>query len=153
FGPSTIDVAMDAGGDFVVAYQVSGEGGAQVLAHRYGVGGTDLGSSFAVGPEGSSASRPSVAKDSAGNFVVAFLDGGFEEPLSIPGRGLDPAGNSLGGPIQVSTDATAPGFGTGPSVADDGAGNFVVTWNAETDGGNEIVARRFDAAGSPLDDP
>src|SRR5262249_33572128 len=98
FAPSTIDVAMDAAGGFVVAYGSSGEGGSQVFAHLYGAGGTALGPSFLASPEGVSASRPSVAMDSAGNFVIAFVEGSIQGPQSIDVQRFDSAGNFLGGP-------------------------------------------------------
>lgn len=158
FGPLskagvTVDVAMDAAGAFVVAYDSSsGQRGDRILVHRYDAAGSDLGA-FTINPRSDSlvqiASRPSVATDSAGNFVVAFTaEVGESAAPRVLAERFSAAGTPEGGLFQVSA-ADAPPL-TGPSVAEDGAGNFVVTWNADADG-PEIVARRFTATGTALD--
>src|SRR5262249_23596662 len=76
-GAVTVDVSMDAAGDFVVVYdagvvdnnnQVIGD---QVIAHRYTASGGELGS-LVVNPFFQFSASPSVASDSAGHFLVPF---------------------------------------------------------------------------------
>ncbi|HSV16246.1 MAG TPA: hypothetical protein VLI90_18430, partial [Tepidisphaeraceae bacterium] len=54
-------------------------------------------------------------------------------------------------PIAASSGGTSL---TGPAVAIDNAGDFIVTWSASGGGSNglDIWARRYDAAGDPLGD-
>src|SRR5207244_7935488 len=72
----TVDVSMDATGDFVVVYDASnGDGSDQVFAHLYAADGTDRGQivvSPTNDPTFNFSALPSVASDSAGDFVVAF---------------------------------------------------------------------------------
>src|SRR5439155_27208813 len=93
---------------------------------------------------------PSVASDSAGDFVVAFTTTDSDFVKEVYARQFNASGAPLGGPIHVSTDQTMPL--TGPSVGSDGAGNFVVAWNGQGLNGNiAIVGRRFSAGGAALD--
>ena len=65
---SAPDIAMDALGNHVVAFLEQGG----IRARRYAAGGTALAGSFDVTPPASAASRPTVASDAAGNFVVGY---------------------------------------------------------------------------------
>lgn len=152
-GAVTVDVALDAAGDFAVTYDAAhGEGGSQVFLHRYAADGHDLGGEQITpvnDPTFFRSSAPSVAADSAGNFVVAFSAWGDSDFADVYAQRFDASGKSQGNPLRVDTDSTQ--LLDGPSVGNNGAGNFVVTWNAEGDNGPEIVARRYSAAGTALD--
>src|SRR5262249_9691566 len=90
---------------------------------------------------------PSIAVDSAGNFVVAWQ--------SNPGAGEDSDGiyarrfSSLGSPgaeLHVNTYTTGLQFR--PSVAMDSRGNFVVAWEGAFEDGSAdgVFARLYDAS-------
>ncbi|MBI1914168.1 MAG: hypothetical protein HYS12_05440 [Planctomycetes bacterium] len=152
-GAVTVDVSMDATGDFVVVYDASnGNGSDQVFAHLYAADGTDRGQivvSPTNDPTFSFSVLPSVASDSAGDFVVAFTTNNASGK-DVFARQFNASGAPLGAPIHVSTDQTTPL--TGPSVGSDGAGNFVVAWNGQGLKGNiAIVGRRFSSGGAALD--
>jgi hypothetical protein len=86
--------------------------------------------------------RPSVATDGAGNFVVAWTGAGVGG-YGVYARRFDSSGNPQGTELAV-------GSATGePRVAADPAGNFVVAWSA-FNVGDDILARRYDASGTPL---
>jgi len=94
---------------------------------------------------------PSVAKDGAGNFVVAWESGGQDgNGGGVFGQRYDNNGDTLGGEFQVNTYITSNQ--TRPSVAMDGAGNFVVVWQSlGQDGeGSGIFGQRYDSAGNPV---
>jgi hypothetical protein len=98
----------------------------------------------------SDAHGPSVAASSNG-FVVAWTDDEIDNGgPGVFARRFDPAGIPLGGDFQVNTTATGTQYS--PSVASDGAGNFVVVWASQlTDPGDvDVYARRFDSSGAPL---
>src|SRR5205809_7458371 len=70
--------------------------------------------------------QPSVASDSAGNFVVVWTDHGANDGLDfgVFGRRYDSSGSPLGGEFQVTTYTT--GYQYPPAVAVTQAGKFVV---------------------------
>jgi len=109
--------------------------------------------SYASGVQRSSA----VAMDGSGRFVVVWMsdgsNGGDASSYSILGQRFDAEGSPLGSELQINSYTTS--YQENPSVAVDGAGNFVVAWDsggsAESDGsGTSIQARRFDADGNAI---
>jgi hypothetical protein len=141
-------VAADDLGNFVVVWDSDGQDGSGpgVFGRRFDSSGVPLGGEFAVATYTTGTqTRPSVAVDGAGGFVVAWYGdgpGGF----AVFGRRFDASGAPLGPEFPVSTFTT--GGQLSPDVAADAAGNFVVAWMNYTPRG--IRARRFDAAGAPL---
>ena len=95
-------------------------------------------------------SNPSVASDSAGNFVVVWRsyaqDGSLE---GIFGRRFDAAG-APGVEFPVNTFTTSAQ--NWPRVASDPGGDFVVVWETFlVDGsGYSVEAQRYDASGAAL---
>ncbi|MDH3593418.1 MAG: VCBS repeat-containing protein [Rhodospirillales bacterium] len=147
-------VAMDADGDFVVAWE-SGQGTTyDIFARRFDAAGTPLDANeFQVNTTTTNVQRvPAVAMDDAGNFVVAWeglgLDGSFN---AVFARRYDAAGGALGGEFQVNTHTTLSQ--EMPAVAMDFDGDFVVAWQSGEQDGDfyGVFVRRYDAAGNPLD--
>jgi len=143
-------VASDSAGNFVVTWQTPDGNGFGVFGQRYASTGTPLGGEFRVNTYTTSDQAvPTVASDSAGNFVVTWQtpDGnGF----GVFGQRYASTGVPLGGEFRVNTYTTSDqGF---PSVASDSAGNFVIAWESYSqDGsGNGIFAQRYTSAGVPL---
>ena len=150
-------VAMDAAGNFVVtweSYFQDGDGSG-IFARRFDALGNPLDAlDIPVNVfTDNDQYDPSVAMDAAGNFVVTWesycQDG---DSSGIFARRFDALGNPLDAldiPVNVFTDNDQ----SGPSVAMDAAGNFVVTWDSYGQDGDSygIFARRFDALGNPLD--
>ncbi|MFO1430153.1 MAG: hypothetical protein U1F76_08445 [Candidatus Competibacteraceae bacterium] len=147
-------VAMDAAGDFVVAWQSAGQDGTAlvVYAQRYDKTGVPQGSEFRVSPEslGLDNYSPAVAMDAAGDFVVTWENQVWasSEPEGIYARRY----NAVGEPQSAFLVNTYPltGHPVFPAVAMDAAGDFVVTWHNYEDGnGWSIYAQRYNAAGAP----
>lgn len=91
-----------------------------------------------------------VAMDAEGNFVVTWMD--HESTASgshVFARRYDRHGVALGESFQVSTQLSS--LQTFPSVAMDNDGDFVIVWTGSTEVGSGVVARRFNATGTPLD--
>lgn len=147
-------VAMDAEGDFVIAFQNvaapdSAVSGNTIFARRYSAGGSVLGNEFQVSqPSTRPTGNASATMDATGDFVIAwenYEDGTYTRVFA---QRFDPLGNSEGPEIQPFSPAT--GAQGAPSVAMDAVGDFVLTWSAGPALGlpNQIIAQRFDTTGA-----
>src|SRR5262249_48088821 len=87
-------------------------------------------------------------EDSGGRFVVAWMRNTTGYYTEIAARRYDAAGNAIGAEFRVNS-TTSSNFGF-PDVAPLRGGGFVVAWGVYGGGVSSIVARRFDASGSPL---
>ncbi|MBN1673692.1 MAG: hypothetical protein JXR37_21775 [Kiritimatiellae bacterium] len=162
-------VAMDADGDFVVVWQSWDQDGSGfgIYGRRYNAAGTAQGAEFRVNNSTAcSQYRPAVGMDADGDFVVAWQSDENEDGHGIYARRFDSAGTKLGGQFRVNS-TTNNELG-GVSVAVDADGDFVVAWQgsgllsanaAHGDAGcidkkqDEVYARRYNAAGTPLGPP
>jgi hypothetical protein len=152
-------VAMDADGDFVVAWQGEVRDGAiagyGVYAQRFDAAGEPQGGEFGVNPVIAPVGlqlAPSVACDAAGGFAVAWQS--FEQggpTIGVYARRYDAAGAALGDALHVNTFTSQFGRQRLPSVACDPAGDFVVAWSSYLQDHSNwgVYARRYDAAGAP----
>lgn len=157
FSPVSVDVAMTPTGDFVVVHDagIAGSDSTVVKAHYFSASGADRGE-VTVAPSGdppfNQVFKPSVARDSAGNVFVAFQARQGFGPRRVFVQVLDSSGARAGGPVLASDASEAL---SRPAIAADGAGRFVVVWNANVISGPgeeaHVVFRRFAATGTPLD--
>ncbi|MHB1544628.1 MAG: hypothetical protein ACYCVU_08650, partial [Gammaproteobacteria bacterium] len=152
-------VAMDAAGDFVVAWETfvyisSTSRVYDIYAQRYASNGTPLGSNFLVNSDTSAyQAQPSVAMDATGDFVVAWEK---ENPVTnhdeIFAEDYAADGLPQGSAFQVSSDTSVNQ--NAPSVAMDAAGDFVVAWEsfdrASPTSQDDIYAQRYASNGTPL---
>jgi len=147
-------VATDADGNFAVVW-ASGPDGSQSEAflRLFDAAGTPQGvesqvNTFTTGRQ----EDPSVGFDAAGNFVVVWASGGYQDGDSIGvfARRFSAAGTALGGEFPVNV--TTLGAQRNPVVAYDRNGNFVVAWSSSTGDGDGagVFARRFNSAATPL---
>jgi len=136
-------VAMDGLGNSVVVWNRLSPG-SQVVARRFDSQGQTLGGLLLVSANGS---QPTVAMNSHGDFVVAWLDAGSPKP----GHGFpmriqlfSPSGAKVG-----PTTLLNPSIGdlaTAPRLGVDQDGAFAATWSTA----KGVYLRRFDAKGVPL---
>jgi hypothetical protein len=147
FAQSNQAVAMDAKGDYVVAWADQGSTGWNVYAQRFSATGTAVGTVFQVNTTTTSdQTEPTVAMDAAGDFVVAWQGKGGTG-WDIYARRVNAAGVAQGGQFLVNT--TTIGDQMYPGVAMDGNGDFVVTWQSQGQDGSGwgVYAQRYNAAG------
>ena len=114
-------------------------------------GGAPLGPEFRVNTYTTSNQLyPSVARDTGGNFVVVWTSNTQDgATLGVFGQRYSNAGAPLGPEFQVNTYTTGAQYL--PSVASDGAGNFVVVWQSNGQEGNHsIFGQRYASTGTPL---
>jgi hypothetical protein len=151
-------VAMDSAGDFVISWMSYNQDGylKGVFAQRYGSTGSPNGTEFQVNTYTSSfQTNPAVAMDSDGDFVVIWQSYNQEGDLLKNGiyaqrynsDGSKPATN--GSEFRVNTYTID--YQSGPSVAMDFDGDFIVAWNSAYQDGHSygIFAQRFNSTGSP----
>jgi hypothetical protein len=142
-------IAMDAQGDFVVAWQSQNQdgSGSGVYAQRYNAAGVPQGSevrvnSFTTGQQQS----PAIAMDTVGNFVIAWQsDDQDGSGAGVYAQRFDASGARRGDEFAVNTLTNDQQ--QAPSVAMDGSGDFVIAWQSGTGNAYGIVARRYSAAG------
>ena len=144
-------VAMDADGDFVVAWHSNGQDGGNdgVYARRYNAAGVAQGSEFLVNTTTANAQNTAaVAIDADGDFVVAWQsrdqDGNSD---GIYAQRYNAAGVAQGGEFRVNT--TTAGGQRDAAVAMDADGDFVVAWQSygQDGSGDGVYAQRYNAAG------
>jgi phosphoheptose isomerase len=150
-------VAMDADGDFVVAWDSHGDSAVAkgVYARRFTAAGAPAGDEFRVNEfTDGEHHTPSAAMDADGDFLIAFRSSSFLQPPSHPtaiyARQYDAAGAPVGGQVQVSTNNT--GGVQAPAAALDADGEAVVVWQRGhlAPEGPDIYARRLSFDGFVL---
>ena len=147
-------VAADGGGTFIVVWNSNTQDGAGfgIYGQRYGISGPPLGPEFRVNTNTTDYQQnPSVAADSAGNFVVAWANGGgYGGPApDIAGQRFASSGAPLGTEFRVNTYTT--GAQSAVDVAAGPAGNFGVVWTSDGQDGSStgIFGQLFNPIGVP----
>ena len=146
---SASTVAMDATGDFVIAWTSSYQDGSGdgVYAQRYNAAGVAQGGEFQVNTTTTlNQHDPAVAMDADGDFVITWAD---QNSYGVLAQRYNAAGLAQGGESRVNT---TPGSTFFPSaqVAMDAAGDFVVTWtgiSSQNLNPGIVFVQRFNAAG------
>lgn len=139
-------IAAAASGDFIVVYQskLPSATTSSIFARLYFSDGTPKGDEFVVNPTViADASRPSVAADADGDFVVAWTDNG-DINSDIFMRLFSADGTPTTGEFRVNEVTT--GSQGHASVGMDKDGDFVVAWTQA----NEVDFRRFSSDGTPI---
>ncbi len=141
-------VAMAADGSFIVAWQIQYSGtDRDVLYRRYAADGTALDAADVTANTITSGyqQNPAVAMNPAGNFIISWDDDASGD-TDIQARRYSADGTALDTP-EVVVNETLGGNQSGPSVAMDADGDYVVAW---TNGLIGVSFRRFDADGNAL---
>ena len=148
-------MALDAAGDFVIAWTsyghdgvgngygpgVNGENG--VFARRYYADGSQAGSAFQVNQTAAgNQQNAKVSMDAAGDFTIVW-ESNQNGNYDIYARGYSPAGESrIGGEMLINT--TTSGDQRYPGVVLDATGDAVIVWSGQGQGGSQgIFYQRF----------
>ncbi len=154
--------AMDAGGDFVVAWWAVSSGipdnDFSIQAQLFAADGSPVGGEFQVNSYTTGGQqRPSVAMDGDGDFVVVWdSSDGDGSDLSfevIEAQRYASDGSPLGDQFQVNTYTTSRQYFADVSLA--AGGDFVVVWRSYGSPGNDNLGRsvqgqRYAADGSEV---
>lgn len=147
-------VAMDSDGDFVVVWRSEDQDGdaGGIYGQRYLSNASKIGAEFAVNTyTDGDQSQPSVAMDSAGNFVVVWASWGQDDSSwDIYGQRFSSDGMRIGLEFRVNTYPTGDQYQ--PSVDMSAGGDFVVCWCSvgQDESGAAIVGQRYLSDGTPL---
>ena len=148
------DVAMDDNGNFAIVW-LHDNNPNSIMARLYNADGTARTDSFEVSTIGfNSVTRPSIAMDWSGGFVVAW-DG---DPVSsrlddIHARCYTFDAVAMGEQFVVNTTIT--GTQQSPQVAMNNQREFVIVWNSQIDpdiNERDIFGQRFDSSCTPIGD-
>jgi hypothetical protein len=136
-------VAVDASGDFAVAW----DGGGQVRARVFSLSGAPHTGQFQVSTKATSFVT-GIAMDTAGDFSVLYGGPGSSSAPIWYFQRYSLAGQAQGSAVKVA----APTLINGPSsIAMDGNGNMVVTWDDNTSSNSlDVFAQRYDASSRKL---
>ena len=140
-------VGSDSEGNFAVVTSNSSSTSSarNIRVHRYDSVGVSRGAAIAV----STGVTASIAMNSSGDFVVAYVRGGSSP--QIYARLYDATGTARGPEFVASMTSSC----SQPTVAINDAGEVALAWHrqASTAGSpRDIMARRFNADGSPQGD-
>ena len=144
-------LATDASGNAVVVWASGSQDGDQsgIYAQRLDAAGAKIGPEFRVNTYTTSEQfEPAVVMAPNGDFVVVWTsDGQDGDWYGIYGQRYDASGNPVGSEFRVNT--TTSQEQSGPVVAMDDAGNFVVAWISYdiTGSDSDIYIQRYNAAG------
>lgn len=150
-------VAAAANGNFVIAWEASDPaGGAEasldVYAKVFDSDGDTIAGELKVNTESlRDQVTPHAAMDANGDFVVVWVSEGIPGSGSdIFGQRFDQHGDRLG--LEFDVNDTTRASQVGATVAMDGAGNFLVTWQSVVqDGSSEgVIGREYDFDGDTL---
>lgn len=160
---SAPDIAVHSDSTFVLVWESNGSPGDDsssdsIQSRLFAANGSPLGPQMQVNSyttDGQTVPDVSIAAD--GSFVVvwnSFGSAGADTDGSIQGQRVGADGTPQGGEFQVNTYTT--NLQDRPDVAHTPDGGFVVTWTSngsddDTDY-QSVHARRYDAAGDPIDD-
>jgi hypothetical protein len=148
------DVAMDDNGNFAIVW-LHDNNPNSIMARLYNAGGTARTAPFEVSTIGfNSITRPSIAMDWSGHFVVAWDgDPNRADDDDIHARLYEPNGTAMGEQFVVNTTLT--GTQQRPQVAMNDQREFVIVWDSKINpdiNERNIFGQRYDSLGSPLGD-
>jgi hypothetical protein len=143
-------VAVAPDGSFVIAFASTHTSAGDIYAQRYSAQGAAIGGEFQVNTYTTGLqSYPHLSTDSAGNFVVSWLDGaGDGSDAGVKARRFLADGTARGDEFLVNTYTTGAQDVNrfAASVASDSVGNAVVTWSSDSQGqdtGVAVYAQRY----------
>lgn len=144
-------VAADRQMNFVVAWSDGRESyNGDIYAQRFSADGTPAGPNFKVNDDACDVgqSYPSVACDSAGNFVVVWADN-RNGNLDIYTQRFSPDGITTGSNFKVNTD-NGDNHQHLPHCACSNDGSFIIVWSDDHGTWDEdIMAQRYASDGTP----
>ena len=148
-------IASDSLGNFVVTWESIGQDGSDwgVFGQRYVSSGAPVGPEFRINTYTTNAQRiSSVASDGSGNFVVVWASypGQDGSTFGVFGQRYASSGAPLGTEFRINTYTSDAQ--TGPSIALDASGNFVVVWTSYAQKGSNsgVFGQRYNSSGAPV---
>ncbi len=143
-------VAMDANGNFLIAWQDWRGPKFDTYAQRYDSSGTPLGFNFMVNDTSVASECPAVAMDATGNCVICWYDS-RDGHRDIYAQRFDPSGTPLHSNFRVNDDIGSTSQMHPDITMNYYSGGFVITWMDGRDiSRRDIYAQRYDSSGTPV---
>jgi len=143
-------IAIDSAGDFTICWVDNRSGNYDIYAQRYNSSGGSVGPNFRVNDDLGTSSNwwPSVAMDTDGDFVICWYDERTGD-YDIYAQRYNSSGDPVGANFRVSDDqgTTYQGY---PSIAMDTDGDFVICWEDQRSGDEDIYAQRYNSSGDTV---
>ena len=145
-------VSMNAGGQFVVVWESQNisedPNKTSICGQLYDASGSTIGPEFTVNSEPAICRYPDVAMDSDGNFAVVWMKEASKNSVVV--RLYNDDGSAGTEPFTVNTISF--NSVTQPSIAMNGSGHFVVTWDGDPNraSDDDIHARLYEPDGMPV---
>ncbi len=142
-------VAMDANGNFVIAWSGHQSGNWNTYAEEFNANGTPQTGIFAVSAPvgGHDQMSADVAMNANGDFVITW-SGHQLAHWSVYAQIYTPAATPSGSIFQVSTNLTDDQ--EDPTAAIDANGNFVITWSGHQGGHWNVYGQSYLATGAAV---
>jgi len=144
-------IAGDENGNFVICWEDHRFGSnGEIFAQSYLNDGTPVDENFKVNDDEGSENQqwPSIAKDNADNFIIAWADD-RKEYTGIYAQRFTNDGTALGTNFKVNDD-TLFNYPMNPSVDISFDGSFVIAWADYRQENSEIYVQRYTADGTPI---
>lgn len=143
--------AMDFDGNFVVVWYDARRGPTDIYGQRFDASGdtAGLGGNFIINDDLGATTKyePWCAMDSAGNFIVVWID--YRNGDSdIYGQRFDNTGDTIGSNFRIDQESGSRDYWDVRVVMDDN--KFVVTWYSTVNYATNIYKRTFLNDGTPL---
>jgi hypothetical protein len=139
------DVAMDANGNFAVAYEYDYSPTDRDIYVRQFTAAGGLLRTVGVATTGLTEQHPTIDMNRSGQFVVAYeYNSGPSNPVHLYARSYNSSGAPTTGYVNL-TDGTMRVYD--PSVAMDSNGNYVVAYTRDTPVMSSVYAQRVSSAG------
>ncbi|HPG39297.1 MAG TPA: FlgD immunoglobulin-like domain containing protein [bacterium] len=141
-------VAIDKAGNIIITWEDKLDGDNSIFARLYNYNNVIQGSQFKVNDNIEIAYQeyPAVAIDDLGNFIITWQDNRNGD-MDIYAQRYNNSGVALGANFQVN-DHILNVFQGYPSIATDGLGNFVITWEDGRNRDSDIFAQRYTSNGA-----
>jgi hypothetical protein len=147
------DVSLDEQGNFIITWSDQRNETIafyDIYFQRYSYDGTPIGNNIKVNDNTQNSLQfyPSISIDPGGNFIITWTDERNGDRDIYAQRYLND-GSSAGSNFLVTPGMTGTDQAL-PSIAADGAGNFIITWNDDRFDMNDIYAQCFSNNGVPV---
>jgi hypothetical protein len=145
--PHRPSISSDDNGNFVITWMDGSneDNDSDIYAQLYSSDGSALGDNFKINKN--HWGFHATTMDCNGNFVMTW--GGYND---IYAQRYSNDGSALGDNFKVNDGQHGRGWPERPSISSDDSGNFVIAWEDERNGNNDIYAQHYSSDGSVLGD-
>ena len=147
-------VSIDSCGNFVIVWSDERVGDNwDIYYQRYANDGTALGNNVKINDDSGYNFQywPTVSCDNSGNFIASWADGRNTNWRDIYAQRFLADGTPLGNNFLVNTDTEGNNH-LRANIAIDEIGNFIIAWEDNRNGHEDVFAQRYQSDGSVIGD-